>query len=369
MGRFGNVLLVNGETDLSLDVRLGEVLRFYLVNTANARVFNVALPGARLKLVGGDSGHVEHEEWVDEAVLAPSERVVLDVMFDEPGTLTLEHRTPGRVYPLASITVGPERAEPSLADGYATLRTNSDLAAERVRIQRHLEAPPDKTLSFIAEMSFPEPEGDRPVVYVCPMHPEVVSESPGHCPNCAMKLVATTVATTYVCPMHPEVVSESPGHCPNCAMKLLPKQAVDTAGGASHGEHAGHGEESDGQGDPARAQEGHAHTVPGGIEWEDDMVEVLNRITTPSNFRWMLVDGETQAVNTDIDWQFRVGDQIKIRLVNEMAWEQCRLHHPFPIDAALPASGWSRGTVPRHSVSSGRTPCCCDRRRRGRHPA
>src|ERR687897_1285669 len=52
MGRFGDVLLVNGETDLSLDAKLGEVVRFYFTNTANTRVFNVALPGARMKLVG-----------------------------------------------------------------------------------------------------------------------------------------------------------------------------------------------------------------------------------------------------------------------------------------------------------------------------
>ena len=64
MGRFGEVLLVNGETDLSLDAQLGEVVRLYFTNTANTRTFKVALPGARMKLVGGDSGHVEHEELV-----------------------------------------------------------------------------------------------------------------------------------------------------------------------------------------------------------------------------------------------------------------------------------------------------------------
>jgi len=61
MGRFGDVLLVSGEPDLSLTAQLGEVVRLYLTNTANTRVFKVKLPGARMKLVGGDSGHVEHE--------------------------------------------------------------------------------------------------------------------------------------------------------------------------------------------------------------------------------------------------------------------------------------------------------------------
>src|SRR5436305_741213 len=93
MGRFGEVMLVNGETDLSLTAQVGEVVRLYLTNTANTRVFKVALPGARMKLVGGDSGHVEQEEFVDNVVLAPSERVVVDVLFNQASDLTLEHHT------------------------------------------------------------------------------------------------------------------------------------------------------------------------------------------------------------------------------------------------------------------------------------
>jgi FtsP/CotA-like multicopper oxidase with cupredoxin domain len=96
MGRYGNVLLVGGEIDVSLAAKRGEVVRFYLTNTANTRVFNVALPGARIKHVGGDGGRVEREELVDSVVIAPSERVVIDVLFEQPGPVTLEHRTPRR---------------------------------------------------------------------------------------------------------------------------------------------------------------------------------------------------------------------------------------------------------------------------------
>src|SRR5437764_13369132 len=35
MGRFGNVMLVTGETSPQLSAKLGEVVRLYLVNTAN----------------------------------------------------------------------------------------------------------------------------------------------------------------------------------------------------------------------------------------------------------------------------------------------------------------------------------------------
>src|SRR5947208_13927540 len=122
MGRFGNVLLVGGETDTSRTARLGEVVRFFLTNTANTRVFKVALPGARIKLVGGDSGQVEHEQFVDNVVLAPSERVVIDVQFNQAGQLTLEHQTPERIYPLMSVQVDQERTEPSLDEPFEVLR-------------------------------------------------------------------------------------------------------------------------------------------------------------------------------------------------------------------------------------------------------
>jgi FtsP/CotA-like multicopper oxidase with cupredoxin domain len=297
MGRFGDVLLVRGEPDLSLTAQLGEVVRFYLTNTANTRVFKAALPGARMKLVGGDSGHVEHEEFVDDVVLAPSERVVVDVLFFQPGELALEHRTPERVYPLAAITVGEDRAEPSLEEQFDVLRTNADMVAERQRIAPHLEAEPDKLLAFIAEMDMGAPEGDGPLVYACPMHPEVVSEEPGHCPE--------------------------------CAMKLLPSQLVAAAGGGHT--HESHDHSHEGHDHEAHAH-GHGLETAGGIEWEDDMVEV-NRMTTPANMRWKLIDRATGAENAAIDWRFRVGDQVKIRLLNEMAGDH-PMHHPFHVHGA-----------------------------------
>src|SRR4030088_2600073 len=131
MGRFGNVLLVGGESESSLTVGAGEVVRLYLTNTANTRIFNVCLPGARMKLGGGGSGRYAREEFVDEVLLAPSERAVVDVLVGAPGQLMLEHRTPDRTYPLARITVTEERAEPSFAKEFETLRSDPELLAER----------------------------------------------------------------------------------------------------------------------------------------------------------------------------------------------------------------------------------------------
>jgi Heavy metal binding domain len=34
-------------------------------------------------------------------------------------------------------------------------------------------------------------------------------------------------ATIYTCPMHPEVISDKPGRCPKCGMKLVPKEPAE----------------------------------------------------------------------------------------------------------------------------------------------
>jgi FtsP/CotA-like multicopper oxidase with cupredoxin domain len=352
MGRFGNVMLVAGEPDLSLEAKHGEVVRFYFTNTANTRVFNVALPGAQMKLVGADAGHYEYEELIEEVLLAPSERVVVDMLLGEAGELNLEHRTPERTYRLASIAVADEPPERSFADQFVQLRTNRDMAELRKQIEPFLKAPPDKTLSFVAEMDMGVPEG-VPVVYVCPMHPEVASEEPGNCPKCGMKLLAQAAEeATYVCPMHPDVTSDKPDRCPKCGMKLLPASLVAAEGERGHGHHSGHGhhhghdegeahEHGGHGGRPEHGHHGHhhhhgkpehGHDTAQGIEWEDDMVEV-NRMTTPANTRWKLIDRETGAENAQIDWTFRVGDQVKLRLVNEMDSDH-PMPHPFHVHGA-----------------------------------
>ncbi|TSC58573.1 MAG: multicopper oxidase type 3 [Candidatus Peregrinibacteria bacterium Greene0416_19] len=53
-----------------------------------------------------------------------------------------------------------------------------------------------------------------------------------------------------------------------------------------------------------------------GIEWEDPMPQV-NAMSTKHNTQWKLIDEASAKENMDIAYQFKVGDKVKIRLVND----------------------------------------------------
>ncbi len=53
-----------------------------------------------------------------------------------------------------------------------------------------------------------------------------------------------------------------------------------------------------------------------GIEWEDPMPS-QNIMSTKMNTKWKLIDEATKAENMDIKYQFKVGDKVKIRIVND----------------------------------------------------
>jgi FtsP/CotA-like multicopper oxidase with cupredoxin domain len=328
MGRFGNVMLINGETWYSDEAAVGEVVRLYLVNTANTRLFNFALRGARMKLVGGDSGRVEREEFVDEVLLAPSERAVLDVLFDAPGEAHLEHRTPEHIYDLGAFSVAGDAAGDA-APSFEELRTDPELSAERQLIERDFGREPDKVISIVASMPLLYGEEVQASSYVCPMHPEVTSTDPGTCPKCGMRLV-------------PSDALPAAGSREGDAHDHHAHEEDHARGGHAHSDHGGHEHSAHDHGGHVAGEHeqhgghghgGHDHGDHGdGLEWEDLMPEI-NRASDAHNMLWKLVDPESGAENHRISWRFTVGDRVKIRLVNEMDSDH-PMHHPFHVHGA-----------------------------------
>jgi FtsP/CotA-like multicopper oxidase with cupredoxin domain len=156
MGRFGNVMLVNGEPRYDLSVKQGEIVRYFLTNASNARVFNVSFPGARVKVVASDVGKFEREEMVSSVVLAPAERYVVDVEFGRAGQVAVLNRVQALdhmmgIYSPEVDTLGMVRVESAVvatryASQFARLRRNADVAAELAPLRSLFSGPPTHSL-------------------------------------------------------------------------------------------------------------------------------------------------------------------------------------------------------------------------------
>ena len=234
MGRFGNVLLVNGEPGYSLSVKRGEVVRFFLTNVSNTRTFNLSFPGARMKVVASDVGNYEREAWVESVVISPAERYVVHVRFDGPGELALVNRVRGldhlfgRFFPevdtLGAVRVEAEAIAPDLAASFATLRTDAAVRADIARYRRHMNRPADRALVLTLETQ----------------------------------------------------------NLPFFTRQIMQLDSI--------------------------------YFTP--IEWSGTMPG-MNWAATGDQVRWILRDPATGKENMDIDWTFRRGEVVKVRLLNE----------------------------------------------------
>ena len=235
MGRFGNVMLVNGTTDYRLSVRRGEVVRFYLTNVANSRTFNVVFGGARVKVVASDVSKFEREEWVDSIVIAPAERYVVEVRFDEPGETLITNSIQaidefrGEFYPhtdtLGTVAVAAQPVAEDHRTSFERLRENEDVKRDVESYRKHFGRPVDHQLEL------------------------------------------------------------------TLSIKNLPLPIV-------------------------RAMEFEAGLYAPPLEWNDAM-PMMNWLSSAEQVTWILRDLDTGKENMEIDWRFRVGDVVKIRIFND----------------------------------------------------
>ncbi len=250
MGRFGNLFLVNGEPRYELEVERGEVIRFFLTNVSNTRTFNLSFgePGThRVKVTGSDLSKFEREEWVDSVVLAPAERYIVEVRYDEPGDHAIENRVRAlehtfgsyfsRVTPLGAVRALEGEADPEVAPGWETLRANPEVSAEVEPYRERFDDPPDVELVLTLEV-----EGLDPAI-----------------------------------------------------MQRMRADRVFFAP----------------------------------VEWADTM-PMMNSVASPEEARWIVREPTTGHENEEIEWRFRVGDVVRVRIRNDAAAIHA-MQHPFHI--------------------------------------
>lgn len=224
MGRFGNVMLVNGQPaeDFKLSVDRGAVVRFYITNVANTRTFNLKIDGGAMKRIGSDVGRYEQASWVESITIAPAERYIVDVLFEDDGQYPIIHESPLASYQIGTVVVNSSDVTPEYSESFSTLQTHTDVVTDVDQYRKYFDRPVDKTLELDIEMGGPH-------------------------------------------------------------------------GMMDHGMMMDHDES--------------------GIEWEDTMPG-MNAMMTGDDVSWILRDADTGAENMDINWQFAVGDVVKVRVIN-----------------------------------------------------
>jgi len=152
-GRWGNIMLINGDDNYNLGVTTGEVVRFYMTNVANTRVFNFSIPDTRIKLIGSDIGSYEKEEFVDSVIISSAERYTIEVIFDKPGEYQFKSITPENEYTLGKITVSgePVTLENDFSGDFYSLRENEYVTEDINNFRQYFDKEVDVNIKLSLE--------------------------------------------------------------------------------------------------------------------------------------------------------------------------------------------------------------------------
>jgi len=273
MGRFGDRLLINDQEDYNLTVQQGSITRVAFTNVANTRTFKLSFPGAQTKLVGGDAGRIEQEVMIDEQIIGTSERYIFELYYDTPGTYPIMHRD----QEIGAVTVEPSGINRLVA--FETLRSNaSDYADIRNQTSSLLAKAPDKNLRLDIEMKgmmgdMMMNEGGMGMMD----NDEMVN---------LMGMEMNRQQAVEHCEMMPNMAGCEPYlNAGGDAMDSMMEESDEP-----------HGED--------------------GIEWEDEMA-MMNQMSTDETIEWVIEDIDTGLENGDIDWSFKTGDLVKVRIYND----------------------------------------------------
>lgn len=152
MGRFGNVFMVNGDTDYVLTVKRNEYVRFYATNACNARVLNLVMNRHMMKVVGSDNGKYATSLMSGGEILSPGERVVYEVLFKDTGTVQIYHQLPDRYMLMGRVLVTEDSVDTPHGAAYDREDTDSALAESLEALRPLLARAPDREVLLTGTM-------------------------------------------------------------------------------------------------------------------------------------------------------------------------------------------------------------------------
>jgi len=152
MGRFGNIMLVNGDDNYDLTLNKGNVVRFYITNVANTRTFNFSIPGAQIKLVGSDIGSYEMEEYTDSIIIAPAQRYTIEAYFENSGDFEMKNINPLNSYVLGNIKVLDKPSTKDFSIDFLSLRENKYVKADIDNYRQYFDKAIDAQMDLTVQM-------------------------------------------------------------------------------------------------------------------------------------------------------------------------------------------------------------------------
>ena len=160
MGRYGNTMFTNGQLEYSLDINKNSIVRFFIVNAANAKPFNVTLQNHELKLIGGDSGKFEKEMFVNSLILSSSERSIVEIFLNETGTFDLINKIPNNNEIIGKINVidinktefkitnVKKETSKNKIDSFFKVKTNYDIISSITPLKKYFDTDPDHVIEL-----------------------------------------------------------------------------------------------------------------------------------------------------------------------------------------------------------------------------
>ena len=273
MGRFGNVMLTNGDENYTTIVQKGDVVRFYVTNVANTRMMNVSIPGVQLKLVGGDIGSYEKEEYVDSIIISPAERYTIEAYFLNEGDFKLVNINPENEYELGTIIVEQTTASNDYSGEFLSLQENEYVQADIAEFKQYFSKDVDVQIDLSIQTSM-----------------NLMMDDEEHDSDNSME------------------TNDSVGS------PMMNDDTEKTGGSMMKDESTSMNKESDDMMDKPMKMD--STSDEHGIEWEDEMMQ-MNTMSNNNTLTWILRDNASSKENMDIDLNFKIGEKVKIRLYND----------------------------------------------------